>query len=388
MQDLGSRLIDTHCDQVKDAAHSGRLPLVLTLTWSLMWLWAIYSNNYTLEDGLRQRTIYFLTGLDLAIASVEPPSQQQGTPLPVVNKDVAEKVSSFVNACHEIIYRPYEGSNANFASIAKQIDSLVKAVNSLGGGVKKEDLKEGERILLSGFMKNCRAVINGRLVNEEKSVYENRKINLPGGFGRLFVMDFGIIGGISFIVILMWQFMSLRRTELSVRSFFEPGSLNFSDKNGLLLRPFTSRYLPSHMVYGFQAISERFFLISSASDRRLTVTAVFLLTFPLVPAVWDAVDALGYIKAGGWESRLYYALVLQFLILGLIGVLVGFNIASIWRTQYLVQAWQLACRHVWGKQMEREAEASQPARRVRVDVRSHRAEVVLRADDAGCKGEG
>lgn len=391
MSVLSWKLIDTHCEQVRDAAASGRLPLALTLTWALMWSWATYATNYSLLDGLRQRTLYTVSAMDILHdkMSLSLKADASGVPQNGVNPDsndkpahkiengMADEINNYLTICRTHVFGVYSG---NLGHIRKFSDELrdMKVLAATTPGQSIDDVRPVIRVIAI-----CKDILQQRLKDEEKLLTDSRNISLPGGFGKLFVMDFGVIGGSSLLLIMFWLHIALRRTELAVRAFFDPKVLNFQSPDGLTLMPSMPIYSARHMVFGFQAISERFFLISSAVDRRLTMAAAVLLVFPILPAVIDAINTTNAIERPIWEERFYYALIVRWTVLALIGVVIMANLYSIIRTQSMVTAWQLACKRVWIGQMSEAAgeSDSKQAHRVQVHLRSQSVSILQRPCD-------
>jgi hypothetical protein len=403
MSDISWKLIDTHCEQVRDAAAAGRLPLALTLTWALMWSWATYATNYSLLEGLRQRTLYTVSAMDIlhdkmvvvladaaggmpqdgAKAGSEgkkPVASKAGSsnkPIHKIDESTAEDINKYLGVCRDHVFNKYSGNMDHIKKFNDKLNS-IKITSSDNLNENVDNFRFAEKII--GF---CFGVLDGRHKDEERILRDSRNISLPGGFGKLFVMDFGVIGGSSLLLIMFWLHIALRRTELAVSAFFDAKALNFHSPDGLMLMPSLSIYSARHMVFGFQAISERFFLISSASDRRLTLAAAILLVFPMLPAVIDAITTTNAIDYPIWEGRFYYALIVRWTVLALIGVVVVMNLHSIIRTQSIVTAWQLACKKVWIGQMSEavgESDGKQ-AHRVQVHLGAQNVRILQRPCD-------
>lgn len=331
--DVAGKMIDAHCEQVKDAMNSVKAPLVLALTWAMIWLWSIYSNEFSLNDGLGRRTMYGATLVEYVLSSSADGTSDDEKTLANIEKQRPYAVKM----CKNHIFGKYQGGFEEISWLSRKSDGEIDA----------KGLLSGDRVLTEKYLQSCLSIMKRRLDNVERRLSEVRHITIPGGFGTVSASDFGVVGGLSLTLIVIWLHMMLRRLCYSVGAFFDLKSLNLSSPEGLTLAPAFPCYSSRLMGYAYQAVSQRFFLVSATQDVRVVIGAAVLLLFPLLPVIFNSLLSLYGLSSPIWESRVYYTVVWEFGILVMLSALTVMNVLMVRRTQLILAGWYLAATKVW-----------------------------------------
>lgn len=197
MSDVSWKLIDSHCDQVKDAVNSAKAPLVLALTWSIFWLCALYANAFSLAEGLERRTIYTTVLLDFVQTETSKPALASGKDLPPIPPPTktaaakpgepaapsapAEKVTDAVSQRPNVLKICIDHLFHEDQSKLAELDWIKSRTKAIAG---KTELDQADQKLAEYILKTCRTIMAKRLEHAEIRRLDARYITLPGGFGH------------------------------------------------------------------------------------------------------------------------------------------------------------------------------------------------------------
>jgi hypothetical protein len=214
------KLVDARCRQLTDAVAATRTPFIVALTWSFIWAWALYSNEFSYLNTYETRYFFYKLVASHAEESVE-------------------KTSQFRELCERRI--------------------LPRKVPNPFGDKEHEITALGHQAL-------CKEIIAARHTDAVRRVYDSRFVSFPGGFTKLYITDLAIMGNVGLLLILLWCFYSSRRENHAIKTFIylkdesEAGyPVTFNKTVDLIPRDeFLS---PEHYAFAYNAVSQRFVFI-------------------------------------------------------------------------------------------------------------------------------
>lgn len=303
------RLVDVKCAQIAEAITAARLPFLLSLTWSFIWLSALYGEHSYVHDYGR-RLMHFNA---LMHPIDKPPSP------------------AFAATCRGLFFG-------------------------------NEDLSKDDEFILRGDkyvydkawqIEFCRKYFSARYKDVEKARFDSTLVSLPWGMGRLNVTDFGIVGNVALVLILSWGFFAARRENQALKSFvnFHPftSPRGFFVPDTFILCPSDAKHFSAeHFAYAYQSVSQRFMFLSADHPRFFSGGAL-IVCIPAGTALLNAwSNYASFVRYPGWfEQAVYTRFKLEVALALIVVFLTGKIVAMLWNTLILLNGWSLAVRHVW-----------------------------------------
>ena len=337
------RLVEAHCKQITDALAAARVPLMLSLTWSFIWAWSLYSVSFGYIHTFTKETVDLIR----------------------MSKSADPKVAS---QFHKLCLAHHRRQ----LSDEKERQALTK-------------LSEDQ-------LNRCRDMLKDGLEWAKKLREESQVVSFPGGLGKITVTDLAVIGQLGLILILAWGYFSARREYQSVKAMVEIRvdptasagyaggllkwlSLDWGPKTFVLV-PGERHLSAEHLAYAYHAVAQRFLLILTDEARPLPRKTIALVFFPAVIAtinlgtdLYDLYRYHGELNPVAYNIVIAQAVLLAFFTWPLT---IGITRRAI-ETAALLHGWHLAVREVWMDQWDERTE--DPATPVYVDVRAAHADV-------------
>ncbi len=218
------RMVDGQCNQLTDAVSASRTPFLLALLWAFIWSWSLYAQE------LGYVATFYRHRLDESLS-----------------------------------YSAYSGQDARSSNAMQfRLDC-----NRVTAGSLTEQEMNGATLLTDEKKKECENALRARREWAEKAYLESATMSFPGGFPKVDESDLGIIGQLGLLLILTWQYYSVRRENHAVTSFVDvdkEGSkfVRFHLPEEFVIEPQQPDYLyAEHLCYAYHAVAQRFLLIFS-----------------------------------------------------------------------------------------------------------------------------
>lgn len=324
------RLVDARCTQLTDAVAAARIPFLLALTWSFVWIAALYFAGFGYTHTYLTRYKHY----SALAADKESPNKE-----------------SFEDYC---LKRFFEGDQR--FSFAGNTYSFNK----------------------DWQLTYCRQTALNRHAFAEKAYLEATMVTLPIGLGRLHVSDLGIVGNAAILLILIWIYYAMRRENHAIKTFVDFDAR--TSRNGLfaprtyVLQPQDPNLSAEHYAFSYHAVSQRFVFLFSTRARPLLFTTVTLGSIPAIASVLNLATDTGSLLAQSdlFEPSVYARYAVEIALVAAV-LLVTWNIICLMvETSVLLNGWQLAVSYVWMGEWDESTD--DPASNVQIDAVAQTAE--------------
>jgi hypothetical protein len=296
-------LVRARCTQLTDAVAAARIPFLVALTWSFVWISALYFTGF----GYTQT--YLARYMKYSALAVDP-----------ARKD------SFKAYC---LNKFFNGDKSySFAGNAHDYDENWQ-------------------------LAYCRQTALDRHAFAEKAVLESAMVALPAGLGRLHISDFGIMGNAAILFILLWSYYAMRRENHAIKTFVdfdESRRRNASWVPAIFcLEPQDPNLSAEHYAFSYHAVSQRFLFLFSVHTRPLLVATV---TLGSVPAIASALNLLSDIaslvtQSDLFEPSVFARFAVEIALFAVVLVVTWKIVCLLVETSVLLNGWQLAVSYVW-----------------------------------------
>lgn len=333
------RLLDARCEQLADAITAARLPFLLALTWSFIWAWGLYVNEYGYIGIYKER----YEGL------AELSRQRQSKP-------------EFSTKCCFILPDICDRKKLTFQ---KLIACRAKC---------------SEAQLTSLQVLTCRKRIKERLTWARSAERDSWYVTLPGGLGKTFISDLSVVGQLGLLLILNWTYFAFRRENHAVRALVD---MQTTERRQWSLKAFvlspTDRLLSAeHLAYAYNAVAQRFMFLLSSHSRPLLAATICMCLLPAAVATWNFITDIRdvILSIGFFEPELKVRVAVECALVGLVWYASQKIIRFANNTSMLLNGWCLAVRDVWMDEWDERTDDS--ASPVLVDVIAQTARPCLR----------
>jgi hypothetical protein len=300
------RLVEARCNQITDAISAARLPFLLGLTWSFIWVSALYVSEFSYTKDFRSRLLNLNT-----LAQTED----------------SLGAAEFKRFCLKLLF----AGEKEYVFAGKKFDY-------------------DERLQLQ----HCKLHVAKRFEFADKTSQESMVITLPWNLGRMNTDDFGIIGNCALILILSWTFFALRRENHAVKGFVDFHPLTqprwgFCYPDPFVLCPKDRHLSDEHYAYSYHAVCQRFMFLVSTHSWPLFLSTVALGSVPaLVYILTFASDLNSVIKHWHvFEPSVFVRFSIGTLLTLAVLIVTGAIVKIMLDTSVLLNGWYLAVEKVW-----------------------------------------
>ena len=410
------KLVSASCEQLAEAARSARVPIVLLLTWTLVWFMVIYEIQFGTFKNLQAPQLRRAWAGDILLKqAVERrlqvavrPGELAGAPAraaarcgaaatgsPPSAPAVELKVQQLVECAENLLARAAtrdEGAalrahlDRQLASIGEQ-DVPANARWAFFICAQRFELKAGARLTRDQVLA-CSARSEKGLDALTGTLLEAHFVALPLGIGKTSVNDLAIVGSLAMLLLLTWTTLAMRAENRAVRGF-----VDFAARSPLRLRtvvevvPQNRAWQAEHLAFAYHSVRARFFnfvprpepdggirllrLWDSLFGLRLWTSLV--LCAPLAVTSWQLVSDW-YWLLDNQDTAAYAGLIgsirkrteVQTLLFVPLFMLWWMTLRAVLDTSDLLSAWSIATEEVWGSRWN-EARDERPEI-VRVDL--------------------
>jgi hypothetical protein len=338
------RLVDAKCDQISEAASGTRFPLAFALTFSVIWLSALYVSELGYIHQYRSEVVRAAAvgRIPLIPSSPAPaataPTTTAPSPAPT-NSPRAPAALSTPRAAAPDKFQPPEA----FKTLClERVFGKMKDFTIFGD---KHAYDEQWQLL------HCRNVILQTYEFASRARFESTMVTLPWGMGRMHISDFGITANVTLILILIWLLFALRRENHAIKNFvdfhqaYRPVKLTYQDPFIVVAtEPVLS---PEHYAYAYHAVSQRFMFLFSVRRSPLFFASMALGAFPAVISLLNLLSNIRSLFAHSFEPAVYVRFAIEVgLVLLVIVITVGI-MRFMLDTSVLLNGWGLAVHNVW-----------------------------------------
>lgn len=348
------KLVDARCRQPSDAVAATRTPFLVALTWSFIWAWALYSQEYSYLQTYEARYSYYkyLAGGGGTEETKAPVGSEKDAAAAAEKRKV--RADHFLEVCDERGVFKKRGR-----------DPFTE---------KEYDLEKEEH------RASCKAIVEKRYKDAATRVLASRFVEFPGGFTKLYITDLAVMGNVGLLLVLVWSFYSFRRENHAIKAFIEIKDSNQIGYVSSFLKTVElipkDKFLSSeHYAYAYNAVSQRFVFILSSYSRPLLYTTIALASLPAMVSSWNFyTDMRDLFQGPFYEKAAYQMAIVETVLLCLVWYLTISLAKLIIETSVLLNAWSLGVRDVWMQQWDESAQVAAPG--ARVDLANQQAEVI------------
>jgi hypothetical protein len=329
--ELVTKIADARSRQLSDAASAARIPLLIALTWALLWAWAIYKVEFGYINIYRARYIGLNNYLNLPFH-----------PNPSKKSSLSKRSSR-------------ESDHISKANL------LVKICET-DLGIPREVKAFGRRIEIDQewYLNYCTRIIRGGLEFSDRRYHENRVVNFPGGFGAVDVSDLGILANLGLLLILAWGFYAARRERDAVSSFinFESGECGHWSPQRYHIIPADPLLNAQHLSVAYSSVANRFLFLFSDKSKPKIIVISLVLSIPFFVSSANLLSDLVDVTNTRFENSVSIIFTVELFLVAAVGLLT-FRCAALAKdTSFLLYGWFLGVRDVWSKECWSESYAN------------------------------
>ena len=346
------RLVDAKCEQISDAISATRIPFGLALTWSAIWLSAIYISQYSYISEHRDALLKYSA---IAHPPSPPEKKSAGEPKPQTVGELKKESAPEPEKQQVIESEKSSGKTQKEALETEEFKRLC--LDGIFGKQKEFTIDGKKYVYLEEFqLESCRKRILVAFELTNKAFFERYLVTLPWGMGRMHVSDFGVTGNIFLVLVLTWLLFALRRENHAIRNFvefhkaYEPALLRYRDP--LILTATEPVLSAEHYAYAYHAVSQRFMFPFSVHGSSLFIVSVVLSFTPALVSILNFAFNVRALMRTSFEPSVYVRFTVEVgLLLLVLTIAVGIVRFTL-NTSILLNAWSLAVRYVWLKEWD------------------------------------
>ncbi len=337
--DIVSKIAEARSRQLSDAAPAWRVPLLLSITWALLWAWTIYKVEFGYNNTYKNRYIALNAYVD-----------------PWLDNDNSAEKRFAQNA-----YVKSHFANDSSATSEFRQDTLSK-ICEINLGIPKEISVFGRLIQLNQRWRInfCQRIIRDRLAHAEKKYDDNRSMVFPGGFGTVEVSDLGILANLGLLLILSWGFYAGRRERDAVSSFVKfDGDFGHWSPQTYRIKPADNLLKAQHLSIAYYSVANRFlFLFSSSKAKPKIVITAIIISLPFLVSLSNFVSDLLSFSKNTFENSVTARFVIEVFLLGGVGFLTYKSVVIAKDISFLLYGWLLGVEEVWAKEWDQSTPSS------------------------------
>lgn len=379
------KLVQAGCDQLGETVRSSRLPIVLMLTWALVWFMVLYE----VEVGMFKNTQLKLSRSDWA-GTVE------------LNETMKRKASAALG--RDRLPQPVREALGKCPGRAKETDAFltvdqialcetdlrlsddsdgVRSANAIlsfltpkwthitAGEVPKAGARSFNWCLQRHHLPDGpnaqlnRAQIQGcaeRAARTLDAVFakqvEAHFVTLPLGIGRTSINDLAVVGPLALLLLLTWSSLAARAEYEAIRGFVDFDSSTYRSPWGsgsvVELIPRNPRLQAEHLAFAYHAVRARLFNTFRQRRQPLKLWNSIVLALPMAVVAWQLWTDVRWLFTP--ENRELYAdfyakaqaqVLVEVVLAAIAAGLWGGMFSIVHQTSDLLLGWEIATTDVW-----------------------------------------